>query len=68
VESKVSDLSPLTACVNLQTLECKGCEEVSDLSPLTACVNLQTLDCRWTKVSDLSPLSALTLLEKTVID
>jgi hypothetical protein len=64
---EVSDLAPLTALVNLQSLFMSLCN-VSDLAPLTALVNLQSLymgGC--SAVSDLAPLTALVNLQVLVI-
>jgi hypothetical protein len=39
----VSDLAPLSAMVNLQSLGMYGCSAVSDLAPLGSLVALKTL-------------------------
>ena len=61
--SKLDDLSPLAALVNLQQLYCSN-TQVTDLSPLAALTNLQKLHCPDTLVTDLSPLAGLTNLQK----
>jgi hypothetical protein len=55
----VSDLAPLTALVNLQSLNMSYCKAVSDLAPLVALVNLQSLNMTvCSKAADLAPLGA----------
>lgn len=59
--SMVSDLSPFTACPNLEFLELAYCGYVTDLTPLASCENLQRLNIAYTKVSELSALDNLSL-------
>jgi hypothetical protein len=40
---RVSDLTPLSAMVNLKSLDMSGCKAVSDLAPLEGMVNLMNL-------------------------
>lgn len=59
---EVSDLAPLTALVNLRTLNISD-TQVSDLTPLTGLVNLKWLNCCATPVRDLTPISNLVNLQ-----
>jgi Leucine-rich repeat (LRR) protein len=59
---QISDLEPLRALTNLQTLNCEH-NKISDLEPLRALTNLQSLDCWNNQISDLEPLRALTNLQ-----
>ncbi len=59
--SDIGDLTPLAACINLQTLDC-GFTAVSDLAPLATCTSLHTLDCMSTAVGSLAPLATCTSL------
>ena len=59
--SMVSDLTPFTACPNLEFLELAYCGYVTDLTPLASCEKLQRLNIAYTKVSELSALDNLSL-------
>ncbi|ECB9836507.1 LPXTG cell wall anchor domain-containing protein, partial [Listeria monocytogenes] len=60
--NKISDLSPLSARMNLEVLAIDD-QNVSDLSPLSGLVNLVHLQLDGNKISDLSPLSGLVNLD-----
>ena len=51
----ITDLSPLTKLINLQTLNCAN-TKVSNLGPLSELINLQHLDCSTTPVDSLGAL------------
>ena len=51
----ITDLSPLTKLINLQTLACAN-TKVRDLRPLSELINLQNLDCSTTLVDSLGAL------------
>ncbi len=57
----IRDLTPLAACINLQTLDC-GFTAVGSLAPLASCTSLHVLNCRNTAVSSLEPLASCTSL------
>jgi hypothetical protein len=60
----LSNLAPLAALANLQSLDISRCAFVSDLAPLRAMLNLQSLNMSsCTAVSDLAPLAALVKLQ-----
>lgn len=56
-----SDISPLTAFVNLEEFRVNA-NTISDLSPLSGLAKLRGLDLGFQRISDLSPLSGLTEL------
>ena len=58
----VSDLSPLTGCVNLIRLLAWNTPNISDLSPLANLTKLEEFDHKGSKISDISPLVGLTNL------
>ena len=51
----ITDLSPLTKLINLQTLACAN-TKVNDLRPLSELINLQRLDCSTTSIDSLGAL------------
>ncbi|KAL0217643.1 hypothetical protein RCL1_008224 [Eukaryota sp. TZLM3-RCL] len=53
--TKVSNISPLSACTQLTYLYLQN-TQVSDISPLSACTQLTCLDISYTQVSDISSL------------
>ncbi|KAG1679786.1 hypothetical protein FOA52_012697 [Chlamydomonas sp. UWO 241] len=59
----LSNLAPLSALANLQSLYINGCVGVSDLMPLTAVAKLQSLDLRGCITSDLAPLTSMVNLQ-----
>jgi hypothetical protein len=61
--NQISDLSVLTALVNLRSLDAHGNHSLHDLSPLAGLANLEELVLRINRISDLSPLAGLTRLE-----
>jgi len=62
-ETKVTDISALVHCTNLQYLDLSG-TKVTDISALVHCTNLQYLDLSGTDVQDISPLSHCPNLQK----
>ncbi len=58
----VSDLTPLTRLIQLQSLDCAD-TRVADLSPLAGTTSLRSLRCRNSQVADLTPLTRLTHLQ-----
>jgi hypothetical protein len=61
---RLTNLAPLAALVNLQSLSISWFRSVSDLTPLTALVKLQTLDVRGCRyVSTLAPLEGMVNLK-----
>ncbi len=59
---KISDISPLSRLINLETLDLYG-NKVSDISPLAKLTNLRVLGLRDNEISDIPPLSRLINLE-----
>ncbi|UCG60124.1 MAG: leucine-rich repeat domain-containing protein [Phycisphaerales bacterium] len=59
----ISDLSPLSALTNLQTLVLQENEAITDISPLSSLTSLKTLDLETNQVTDISALSGLTNLQ-----
>jgi internalin A len=67
-ENQISNLEPLRALTNLQTLGCDGSHwdkkgKIASLETLRALTNLQTLGCYGNKINDLEPLCILTNLQ-----
>ncbi len=57
VDSKISDLSPLANCPDLEHIELVNCRELYDLSPLANCTKLKRVNISSTfGITDLSPL------------
>lgn len=63
--NKITDISPLAACTELEYLEIQTNEALGDLSPLANCKKLAHLNvARCRNVEDISPLFGLTELER----
>lgn len=57
--SGTHDLTPLSTCTTIHTLNLSYCQRITDISPLAACVNLHTLNLKMCiNVTDVSPLKA----------
>lgn len=65
--TKLSDLTPLVNCKELEYLEIYG-SEVTDLSPLAACTGLKHLNISRLKVDDMSGLYGLDLERFRAVD
>lgn len=65
--TKLSDLTPLVNCKELEYLEIYG-SEVTDLSPLAACTGLKHLNISRLKVDDMSSLYGLDLERFRAVD
>jgi Leucine-rich repeat (LRR) protein len=65
-ESRISDLTGLEYCVNLQGLVLGG-NNINDISPLTGLTNLLQLVLHNNNISDISALAGLTNLEVLVL-
>ena len=63
----ITDLSPLTKLINLQTLACAN-TKINNLGPLGDLINLQNLDCSTTQVNDLAALNNARNLRMLNID
>eukprot|EP01050_Picozoa_sp_SAG11_P035399 SAG11_NODE_12962_length_676_cov_34.464471_1_plen_191_part_01 len=61
IVSDITDITPLSALVNLQKLYAND-NQISDITPLSALVNLQILVLDNNQISDITPLSALVRL------
>lgn len=65
--SDTRDLTPLSTCTTIRTLNLSYCQRITDISPLAACANLHTLNLKMCiNVMDVSPLKACEALR--VID
>ena len=62
--NKVSDLSPLANCGELEMLELYQCLNLEDISPLANCESLRLLNVSWTQVKDITPVYGLKNLER----
>jgi internalin A len=62
--TSVSDLSPLTALVNLKYLALFHCPNVKNISVVANFSKMENLDIGYTGVTDLTPLYGLTNLEE----
>ncbi len=62
--NKVSDLSPLANCKELEMLELYQCLNLEDISPLAECESLKLLNVSWTDVKDITPVYGLKNLER----
>jgi hypothetical protein len=58
----VSDLSPLSGLVNLQTLYISSNTSITNIGPLSGLINLTSLEMSGTRPASLSPLQNLTKL------
>lgn len=57
--SSTCDLTPLSTCTTIRTLNLSFCQRITDISSLAACVNLHTLSLKMCiNVKDVSPLKA----------
>ncbi len=65
--NQVSDISPLTGCSQLETLDLSKNQYISDLTPLADLVHLKVLDCHVNHISDLSFAKKLGNLEVLVL-
>ena len=59
---KITDLSGLEHCINLQVLYL-GFHQISDISPLSGLTNLKQLDLAGNQINDINPLGRLTNLQ-----
>ncbi|MEV8442465.1 NACHT domain-containing protein [Actinosynnema sp. NPDC051121] len=65
----VTDLTPLTALVDMDHLDLEGCAEIEDLTPLAAMPSLQHLDLRaCRRVTDVTPLRRLPHLRRLYLN
>ncbi len=69
--NQLTDLSPLTALTQLETLhlggDAGGNESLQNLSPLAGLTNLEELHLPASSLSDLSPLASLTSLKRLAL-
>ncbi len=63
-DNSVSDLSPLSALVQLRNLDLAKNDNITDISVLQNLVNLETIDLSANNISDLSPLQDLGALRE----
>ena len=67
--SSMRDISPLSSCLRLKSLNLNGNSELKDLSPLSACTALEELEISFCPlITSLAPLSTLKTLGCTGID
>ncbi len=62
--NKVSNLSPLANCKELEMLELYQCLNLEDISPLAECPSLKLLNVSWCDIKDISPVFGLENLER----
>ena len=65
VDSKITDLSPLANCPDLEILEIVYCRKLTDLSPLTNCTKLKGINMSMAYgIKDITPLYSLQNMER----
>ena len=65
VDSKITDLSPLVNCPDLEVLEIVACRKITDLSPLVNCTKLKGINMSMAYgIEDITPLYSLENMER----
>ena len=65
VDSKITDLSPLVNCPDLEVLEIVYCRKLTDLSPLANCTKLKGINMSMAYgIKDITPLYSLENMER----
>ena len=65
VDSKITDLSPLVNCPDLEVLEIVYCRKLTDLSPLVNCTKLKGINMSMAYgIKDITPLYSLQNMER----
>lgn len=65
VDSKITDLSPLVNCPDLEILEIVYCRKLTDLSPLVNCTKLKGINMSMAYgIKDITPLYSLQNMER----
>ena len=65
VDSKITDLSPLENCPDLEILEIVYCRKLTDLTPLTKCTKLKGINMSMAYgIKDITPLYSLQNMER----